>query len=106
LPAARELIYTGRKIKAEEAKRLGLALDVVPQAELMNRAHALAQEIRKNSPFAVGKTKKVINHIFPMQVDDAFREEALVFGSIFGSYDQREGMTAFAEKRKAQFKGE
>lgn len=105
-PRARELIYSGRKIKADEALRIGLANEVVPQAELMKRAHAIAQEIRKNSPMAVARSKKMMNHIYTMPIDSALREEALVFGSIFGSYDQREGMGAFAEKRKPSFKGE
>ena len=47
-----------------------------------------------------------MNHIYTMPIDQALREEALMFGGIFGSYDQREGMNAFAEKRKATFKGE
>lgn len=106
LPMARELIYTGRKIKAEEARRIGLVNEVVPLSDLMNRAHAVAQEIRKNSPLAIARSKKLINQVQASTIDAGLREEALHFGSIFGSHDQREGMTAFAEKRKAQFKGE
>jgi enoyl-CoA hydratase len=103
---ARELIYSGRKIKAPEAYRIGLANEVVPPADLLSRAHAIAQEIRKNSPMAVAKSKRLMNQIYTMPIDGALREEALMFGSIFGSYDQREGMHAFAEKRKPVFKGE
>lgn len=105
-PRARELIYTGRKIKAAEALRIGLANEVVPAADLLKRAKEIAQEIRKNSPMAVAKSKRLMNQIYTQPIDSALREEALLFGSIFGSYDQREGMQAFAEKRKAQFKGE
>lgn len=105
-PHARELIYTGRKIKADEAKRIGLVNEVLPLTELLPRAHAVAQEIRKNSPLAVARSKKLMNQIYTMPIDSALREEALMFGSIFGSYDQKEGMGAFAEKRKASFKGE
>lgn len=105
-PRARELIYTGRKIKADEAKRIGLANEVVPLASLLERAHAIAQEIRKNSPMAVARSKKLMNQIYTLPIDTALREEAMMFGSIFGSYDQREGMGAFAEKRKAEFRGE
>lgn len=105
-PRARELIYTGRKIKAAEALRIGLANEVVAPADLLKRAKEIAQEIRKNSPMAVAKSKRLMNQIYTQPIDSALREEAMMFGSIFGSYDQREGMGAFAEKRKAQFKGE
>ncbi len=106
LPRARELIYTGRKIKADEAKRIGLANEVVPLAKLLPRAIEIAQEIRRNSPMAVARSKRLMNHIYTMPIDQALREEALIFGAIFGSYDQREGMNAFAEKRKPAFRGE
>lgn len=105
-PRARELIYSGRKIKADEALRIGLANAVVPLAGLMAKAREVAAEIMKNSPMAVARSKRLMNHIYTMPVDQALREEALMFGGIFGSYDQREGMGAFAEKRKAVFKGE
>lgn len=105
-PKARELIYSGRKVKAPEAKAIGLANDVVPLAQLLPRAYEIAQEIRKNSPMAVGRAKKLMNQIYTMPVDEALTEEAMVFGSIFCSRDQREGMSAFAEKRKANFTGE
>lgn len=106
LPRARELIYSGRRIKATEALRIGLTNEVLPSAVLLSRAKEIAQEIRKNSPMAVARSKRLMNQIYTMPIDSALREEALMFGSIFGSYDQREGMLAFAEKRKAVFKGE
>ena len=105
-PKAREMIYTGRKIKAPEALRIGLANEVLPLAELLPRAHAVAQEIRQNSPMAVARSKKLMNQIYTMPIDSALREEALLFGSIFGSCDQREGMGAFSEKRKPVFMGD
>jgi enoyl-CoA hydratase len=106
LPRARELIYSGRKIKADEALRIGLVNEVVPLAGLLARAQAIAQEIRKNSPLAVARSKKLMNQVLHLSLDQGLREEAIQFGSLFGSHDQREGMTAFAEKRKAAFKGE
>lgn len=106
LQAARELIYTGRKINAAKAKELGLVSEVVSQADLLPRAKAIAEEIMKNSPLAVAKSKKLMNQISHMSMDDALREEALLFSSIFATSDQREGTTAFVEKRKANFKGE
>jgi enoyl-CoA hydratase len=105
-PRARELIYSGRKIKAAEALRIGLANELLPLDRLLPRAREIAQEIRKNSPLAVAKSKRLMNQIYTMPIDAALREEALLFGGMFGSFDQREGMTAFAEKRKAAFKGE
>jgi enoyl-CoA hydratase len=106
LPAARQWIYSGRKVKAQEALALGLVQEVVPLAQLLARAEAMAQEIRKNSPYAVARAKRLMNQIYTMPIDGALREEALLFGATFGSYDQREGMQAFAEKRKANFRGE
>ncbi|MCO5142906.1 MAG: enoyl-CoA hydratase-related protein [Oligoflexia bacterium] len=106
LPRARELIYSGRKLKAQEAKEIGLVNELVPLAQLMDRAKAIAKEIQKNSPLAVSRSKKIMNLVYSMPMDLALREEAMQFGSIFGSHDQREGMSAFAEKRPANFKGE
>lgn len=105
-PRARELIYTGRKIKAAEALRIGLANEVVPAASLRARALEIAQEIRASSPMAVARAKRLMNHIHTMPIDQALREEALIFGAIFGSRDQREGMGAFVERRKPEFRGE
>ncbi|NUM88837.1 MAG: enoyl-CoA hydratase/isomerase family protein [Bdellovibrionales bacterium] len=106
LARARELILTGRKIKADEALRIGLVNEVVPQARLLERAHAVAQEIRRNSPLAVARAKKLMNQVESLSVDAGLREEALQFSGLFGSHDQREGMGAFSEKRKPAFKGE
>lgn len=103
---AKELIFTGRKFKAEEARAMGLVLEVLPAAELMPRAFAIAREIQKNSPLAVGRAKRTMDQINGQSTVEALASEALVFGSLFGSHDQREGMTAFAEKRRAEFRGE
>jgi len=106
LPMAKELIYSGRKIKADEAKRIGLVNEIVPLTELLPRAKAIAEEMKKNSPLAVSRVKKLMNQVQVSTMDSALREEALLFASLFGSYDQKEGMSAFAEKRKANFRGE
>ena len=106
LARAKELIYTGRKFKAEEAKAMGLVLEVMPQAALMARARSLAEEILKVSPLAVARSKRTIDQVMGDGSIAALGKEAQVFGSLFGSHDQREGMRAFAEKRKADFKGE
>ena len=106
LARAKELIYTGRKFKADEAKAIGLALEVLPLAELLPRARQVAAEIRKVSPLAVSRSKRAMDQVLGETSVEALKTEAQVFGSLFGSHDQREGMTAFAEKRKAEFRGE
>lgn len=106
LPRARELIYTGRKIKADEALRIGLVNEITSLPQLLERAHAIAQDIRKNSPLAVARSKKLLNQVEALPIDVGLREEALQFSGLFGSHDQREGMGAFAEKRKPSFRGE
>lgn len=106
VPRAKELIYTGRKFSAEEAKVMGLVQEVVESSKLLARAKEIALAITKVSPLAVGRSKRTINHVQHQAMDAALGEEALVFGSLFGSHDQREGMNAFAEKRKPEFRGE
>jgi enoyl-CoA hydratase len=106
LARAKELIYTGRKFKAEEAKAMGLVLDVLPQAALLGNARAIAEQILKVSPLAVARSKRTMDQAIGDGAIEALAKEAQVFGSLFGSHDQREGMQAFAEKRKADFKGE
>lgn len=103
---AKELIYTGRKFKAAEALAMGLVLEVMPQADLLPRARAIALEMQKNSPLAIGRSKRTIDQVAGRSTTEGLKDEALFFGSLFGSHDQREGMTAFAEKRKATFTGE
>lgn len=106
LARAKELIYTGRKFKAAEAKAMGLVLEVLPLADLLPRARQIAQEIQKVSPLAVARAKRAMDQVLGEASGEALKVEAQVFGSLFGSHDQREGMTAFAEKRKAEFRGE
>lgn len=103
---ARELIYTGRKIKADEAKAIGLVTDVVPQAELIGHVRKIAESICKASPLAVAISKKVINNSLHLSITDGLKQEAQEFGKMFSSHDQKEGMGAFVEKRAAVFKGE
>lgn len=103
---AAELLLTGRRIKAEEALRLGVVSAVVPADELMNRALELARSIAANSPSAVAATKRSLRRAFDLSLDDGLQYEAQTFALTFGSHDQVEGMRAFAEKRKAEFTGE
>lgn len=102
---AKQLIYTGKVIKADEALRIGLVNEVVPQAELMNRAFELANQIAANAPLAVKAAKLAINAEWDMDADEAIMNESVLFGRCFSTEDQKEGMAAFLEKRKPTYKG-
>ncbi|MBQ9512892.1 MAG: enoyl-CoA hydratase/isomerase family protein [Lachnospiraceae bacterium] len=98
---AKQLIYTGRNIKADEAFRVGLVNQVVPLADLMATVEKLAGTIAGNAPIAVRACKKLINEGLEMDMDEAIMFEAKVFGEeCIETNDQREGMSAFLEKRK------
>ena len=97
---AKQLIYTAKNIKADEALRIGLVNAVYPLDELMAAAEKLAETIAKNAPIAVRACKKAINDGLEAKMDDAIVIEEKLFGSCFKTADQIEGMTAFLEKRK------
>jgi enoyl-CoA hydratase len=105
LPRARELIYSGDMIDAETALRVGLANKVVPLAELMKEAKALAQKLASKPPIAIKQAKMAINAGIDMDLDNGSRFENEAFALTFATEDKVEGMTAFLEKRSAQFKG-
>jgi enoyl-CoA hydratase len=92
-------------VKADEALRLGLVNAVHPLAELMPAARALADSIAKNSPRAVAQAKQLIRLALNGVIDDGLAAEANAFGEAFETADQREGMSAFVEKRTAAFTG-
>ena len=102
---AKQLIYTGKPIKADEALRIGLVNAVVPQAELMDRAMELANQIAANAPLAVSAAKLCINTEFDMEAEDAIAFENRAFGLCFNTEDQKNGMKAFLEKGKCEFQG-
>ena len=99
---AKQMIYTARNIKADEAFRIGLVNAVYPQEELMDAAKKLASTIAKNAPIAVRNCKKAINEGLDVDMDQAIVIEEKLFGDCFESYDQKEGMAAFLEKRKVE----
>ena len=101
----KELIFTGGMIDAQEALRIGLVNKVVPQEELMDAAMGLAKKIAKNAPIAVQLSKAAINRGINCDVITGIAYEAEVFGLCFATEDQKEGMGAFVEKRKAMFTG-
>lgn len=97
---AKQLIYTAKNIKADEAYRIGLVNAVYPLEELMAQAEKLAETIAKNAPIAVRACKKAINDGLQVDMDKAIVIEEELFGSCFKTADQIEGMSAFLEKRK------
>lgn len=97
---AKQMIYTARNIKADEAYRIGLVNAVYPQDELMAQAEKMAAGIAKNAPIAVRNCKKAINDGLDAAMDEAVVIEEKLFGACFETHDQVEGMTAFLEKRK------
>ena len=99
---AKQMIYSARNIKADEAYRIGLVNAVYPLEELMPAAQKLAASIAKNAPIAVRNCKKAINDGLQVDMDEAIVIEEKLFGDCCESYDQKEGMTAFLEKRKVE----
>ena len=97
---AKQLIYTAKNIKADEALRIGLVNTVYPAQELLPAAEKLAGTIAKNAPIAVRACKKAINDGLQVDMDRAVTIEEKLFGSCFETADQKEGMGAFLEKRK------
>ena len=99
---AKEMIYGARNIKAEEAYRIGLVNNVYPLEELRPAAKKLAAAIARNAPIAVRNCKRAINEGLQVDMDQAVVIEEKLFGNCFETYDQKEGMAAFLEKRKVE----
>ena len=102
---AMEFILTGRPMLAQEALAVGLACRVVPPEACLDEARKLAGEICQRSPLAVKLAKEAILKAFETGLQDGLDFERKCFYLLFGSEDQKEGMKAFLEKRKAEFRG-
>lgn len=99
----KELIFTANMIDAQEAYRIGLVNKVDPQEELMEVVMKTAKKIASNAKIAVQLSKAAINHGINCDVITGIAYEDEVFGLCFSTEDQKEGMAAFVEKRKAKF---
>jgi enoyl-CoA hydratase len=106
LAKAKELIFTGKTITAQEAFEMGLVNKVVPHEQLMTEVIALADKIKANGPVGVALAKGCVNKSLSLDMDSALALEAKDFGLCFSTKDQKEGMTAFIEKRKPTYTGE
>lgn len=101
---AKQMIFTARNIKADEACRVGLVNAVYPQDELMAAAEKMAQTIAKNAPIAVRNCKKAINDGLETDMDEAITIECKLFGDCFETEDQKYGMAFFLDKNKEKVK--
>jgi enoyl-CoA hydratase len=102
---ARELIYTGRTIDAQEAKRIGLVCEVFPHEDLLPKTREAAKLTAQKPPFALAQAKRVIRQGQDLSLDIANELEVQAFGLCFDTDDQKEGARAFLEKRPAVWSG-
>jgi enoyl-CoA hydratase len=102
---AMDLILTGRAIDAQEALRVGLVSQVVPLSDLMEAARKTALRIMRNGPLAVRAAMQSVDHGLDVGFEHGCRMEASLFGLLCATGDMREGLKAFLEKRKPDFKG-
>jgi len=102
---AKELVFTGDMVAADEALRIGLVDAVVAPEELMAKAHDTATKIAANGPLAIAAAKTVIHQGQSLPLEQAIVLEQRAFGELFATADQSEGMQAFVGKRAAAFEG-
>ncbi len=102
---AKELIFTGKMIDAEEAYRIGLADHKIAAGEALNKAKELAGLILKAGPVGIRMAKEAVNKGLDQSLEEGLQNEASYFGELCDTEDQKEGANAFLEKRPPQFKG-
>ena len=102
---AMDMCLTGRMMDAEEAERSGLVARVVPAGQLLEEALKVAETIAAMAPLAAIAVKEMVNAAFEMPLNQGIRFERRLFHGLFGTEDQKEGMSAFVEKRPGQWKG-
>lgn len=103
---AKRLLFTGDRISAAEALRIGLVDEVVPTADALPHAMALAERIARNAPLAVSAAKTAVNLGLELGLSEALRLETTLFAELFRTSDVEEGVAAFLGKRPPDFKGE
>jgi len=106
LGRAVELTLTGAKIDAARAESIGLVSEVVPRDELAERALALMKKIVRNGPIALRFAMESIYHAVDSNTEEALQHESALFGLLASTDDMREGMQAFLDKRRPEFRGE
>ena len=97
-------MMTGRNVSSEEAVAIGLALSRT-EGDVLEEALKLARRIARNGPVAVRLVKRAVHETDRLDLDAGLAAEATLFGLCFATADQKEGMAAFVEKRRAQFTG-
>lgn len=102
---AMEIVLNNRTLSASEALQFGLVNRVVPSELLLKESLALAGEIAERAPLAVAAAKQAVNRAFESSLSDGLAQERNLFHELFDTADQKEGMQAFIEKRKANWKG-
>jgi enoyl-CoA hydratase/carnithine racemase len=107
IPVGRALamLYTGNRIDAREALRLGLVDHVVPMSQLMSKCEEIAQEICQSAPLAVQKIKQAVLHGLDLPLTEGLKLERDLYQWLQGTEDAREAAQAFAEKRPPQWRG-
>lgn len=105
LNKAREMLFTGGMYTAEQARDFGLVNQVYPAAELKAAVEKIAKTICSRGPLAIKKAKQAALQGWDLSLDEGLELEAKQFGGLFGTADQREGTTAFVEKRSPKFTG-
>lgn len=105
LAKAKEIIFTGDMISAQEAMRIGLVNKVVPDGEELKVARDIAKKIISKAPIAVAKSKNAMEEGIQLSLEEGLKKESKLFGEICGTEDMKEGVAAFIEKRQPKFKG-
>ncbi len=105
LNRTKELMFSGEALEAERARELGIVTRVVPHHQLMEEAMELAQQLAQGPTRALGMIKNMLNHSFESDLLTALDREAALQGIAVSTADVMEGITAFLQKRKPEFKG-